>query len=163
MVKTLKYYSVNWRRIFLQFTMAKVQVFVYQLRKKGCWAKGNANSNQMVGQRGLFNQRSMLDAALWYPSSKNGENIFVEEKGTSSQKPRAILITANEVDLHKENKGKTALAIVSAITLVKDSEATAFGGNLNMKIGWDIDDLYLRSTAFRVENKNLSFGRLRLN
>ena len=86
-------------------------------------------------------------------AQKNGEKIFVEVKGTTSQDPSAILMTANEVDLHKQNKGKTALAIVSAITLVKGSEATAHGGNLDMKIGWDIEEWKLTPTAFRVEKK----------
>ena len=84
-------------------------------------------------------------------AQKNGEKTFVEVKGTTSQDPSAILMTANEVDLHKQNKGKTALAIVSSINLVKGSEPTARGGELYIKIGWDIDDWSLTPTAFRVE------------
>ena len=60
-------------------------------------------------------------------------------------------MTANEVALHQEKKGQTALAIVSAIKLQKGTETKATSGRLDMNIGWDIDDWVARPTAYRLE------------
>lgn len=61
--------------------------------------------------------------------------IMVEVKGTTSEDPSSILMTANEVKLHNEKKGQTALAIVSAIKLPKQLVANltyALGGTLTI-------------------------------
>lgn len=88
-------------------------------------------------------------------AQKNDNEIFVEVKGTTSRDPSAVLMTANEVELHQLNKGKTALAIVSSIKLVKGPNPTAEGGILEMKVAWDIDEWNLTPTAFRVEKQNI--------
>ena len=44
-------------------------------------------------------------------------------------------MTANEVELHRKEKGHTALAIVSSIKLTKGEKPTATGGILDMQIG----------------------------
>ena len=72
-------------------------------------------------------------------------------KGTTSSDPSAILMTANEVNLHRSEKGSTTLAIVSEIKLVKSTPPTASGGKLEVLIGWDIDQWQATPTAFRVE------------
>ena len=86
-------------------------------------------------------------------ASKNSDETKVEVKGTTSRDPNAILMTANEVDLHRLEKGSTTLAIVSEIKLVKSTPPTASGGKLEMMIGWDIDEWLATPTAFRVERK----------
>ena len=85
---------------------------------------------------------------------RDRKKIFVEVKGTTSQDPSAILMTANEVELHKQNKGFTALGIVSSINLIRATEPVAEGGILDMKIGWDIDKWNLTPTVFRIEKQN---------
>ena len=61
--------------------------------------------------------------------------LMVEVKGTISHNPSAILMTGNEVKLHRDNKGHTALAIVSAIKLQKGSTPEAPDGNIEISIG----------------------------
>ena len=78
--------------------------------------------------------------------------LKVEVKGTTSDNPDAIFMTRNEVELHRAEKGSTALFIVSGIRLLTaDGEREAVGGDLEVFIGWDIDKWQLTSTAFRVE------------
>jgi len=86
-------------------------------------------------------------------ASKNSGETKVEVKGTTSRDPNAILMTANEVALHRLEKGSTTLAIVSEIKLVKSTPPTASGGKLEMMIGWDIDEWLATPTAFRVERE----------
>lgn len=82
--------------------------------------------------------------------------LMVEVKGTKSHNPSAILMTGNEVKLHRGNKGHTALAIVSAIKLQKGSTPEASDGNIVISIAWDIDKWIAIPTAFRLE-KSLRF------
>lgn len=77
--------------------------------------------------------------------------LMVEVKGTKSHNPSAILMTGNEVKLHRGNKGHTALAIVSAIKLQKGSTPEASDGNIEISIGWEIDKWIAIPTAFRLE------------
>jgi len=77
--------------------------------------------------------------------------LMVEVKGTTSHDPSAILMTGNEVKLHRDNKGHTALAIVSAIKLQKGSTPEASDGNIEISSGWDIDKWITIPTAFRLE------------
>ena len=62
-------------------------------------------------------------------------------------------MTANEVELHRKNKGSTALAIVSSIKLTRGDAPTANGGRLEMQIDWDIDEWLAIPTAYRMERK----------
>ena len=84
-------------------------------------------------------------------ASKGSTTTKVEVKGTTSSDPSAILMTANEVNLHRSEKGSTTLAIVSEIKLVKSTPPTASGGKLEVLVGWDIDQWRTTPTAFRVE------------
>ena len=59
-------------------------------------------------------------------------------------------IATGQADLRKENRGKTALAIVSSIKVLKGSEPIADGGTLDIKIGWYIGEWNITSTEFRV-------------
>ena len=61
-------------------------------------------------------------------------------------------LATGHADLRKENKGKTALAIVSSIKVVKGSEPTADGDTLDIKIGVYIGEWNITPTEFRVEN-----------
>ena len=77
--------------------------------------------------------------------------FIVEVKGTTSDNPNAILMTRNEIEVHRAEKGKTALFIVSSIRLVdQDGQRIAIKGNLEKFIGWDVDDWSLQPTTFRV-------------
>jgi hypothetical protein len=77
--------------------------------------------------------------------------IKVEVKGTTSDSADAILMTRNEVDLHRAEKGTTCLIIVSRIRLtLSDGEYSADGGSTEVLMGWDIDEWDLEHTAYRL-------------
>jgi hypothetical protein len=87
-------------------------------------------------------------------ATRADEKIQVEVKGTTSDKADAILMTHNEVELHRDGVGTTALLIVSKIRLVKTvDEYKASGGELEALIGWNISDWELQATTFRVSRK----------
>lgn len=63
-------------------------------------------------------------------------------------------MTKNEVDLHRNEKGSTALIIVSQIRLVQTNGKYAVeGGKPEIMIGWDIDNWQLEPTAFRLSRR----------
>ena len=61
------------------------------------------------------------------------------------------MMTRNEVELHRAERGSTALVIVSGIALKRGERVTAAGGEIEVLLGWDIDAWSLTATAFRVE------------
>lgn len=86
-----------------------------------------------------------------FEAQKDGDILYVEVKGTTSDMADAIAMTHGEVALHQREKGRTALMIVSGIRLVKDPDLPkASGGKLETMLGWDIDEWMLEPTAFRV-------------
>lgn len=79
---------------------------------------------------------------LW--ATRDKESIKVEVKGSTSDSSDAILMTANEVELHSSNSENTALAIVYDIRLNRYADPpSCSGGTLeyifpsNLE-GWDI-------------------------
>lgn len=96
------------------------------------------------------------DTSANYPydfEANNGDSkLKVEVKGTTSDNPDAVFMTRNEVDLHRTEKGSTAMFIVAGIRLeTRGSEKIALGGELHVFVGWDIDEWHLTPTAYRVE------------
>ena len=80
-----------------------------------------------------------------------GSSIKVEVKGTTSDLCDSVMMTKNEVDLHKSEKGKTGLIIVSKIKLNRTGvEPTATGGYVEPLLGWDIDQWLTEPIAFQV-------------
>lgn len=85
-------------------------------------------------------------------ASKNGISHKVEIKGTTSDICSAIVMTKNEVDLHRQEKGSTALAVVSSIRLDRNAQPVrASGGNIEMLWEWDIDGWSSEAIAFQVK------------
>ena len=60
-------------------------------------------------------------------------------------------MTANGFELHRKEKGQTALAIVSSIKFTDGEKPTAADGIIDMHIGWDIDNWNILPTAYRLE------------
>ena len=82
-------------------------------------------------------------------ASMGNSQIKVEVKGTTSSKVDSVMMTSNEVDLHKNENGKTALAIVSGISfLERGSNARCEGGKLEYLFPWDIGEWKLKPTVF---------------
>lgn len=89
-----------------------------------------------------------------FEAKNGGSTINVEVKGTTSDRADAILMTRNEVELHQNEKGSTALIVVSKIRLsIVGDKFAADGGEAHTMIGWDIGQWYLEPTAFRLTKK----------
>ena len=87
-----------------------------------------------------------------FEAKKGKEVLKVEVKGTTSDTTDALLMTRNEVELHRKEKGNTALFVVRRIRLVdRDGDTVAVGGHVEDLVGWDIDECLVVPTAFRVE------------
>jgi hypothetical protein len=89
-----------------------------------------------------------------FAAKKDGLDWFVEVKGTTSANGGSFLLTANELSLHKEYKGRTVLAIVYDIDLNRDEdEPLASGGQLSLDIPWDPDHWEFKPTAYSASRK----------
>lgn len=85
-------------------------------------------------------------------ASKDGINHKVEVKGTTSDICDAIVMTRNEVELHRQEKGATALAVVTSIRLDRNVHPVhAWGGTIDMHWEWDIDEWSSEAIAFQVK------------
>jgi hypothetical protein len=88
-------------------------------------------------------------------AEKQGQKIKVEVKGTTSDFCDSILMTRNEVALHRREKGLTALLIVSKIRLHRMNHAPgASGGVVDAHLFWDIDTWITDPIAFQVIRKS---------
>lgn len=86
-----------------------------------------------------------------FEATRDGATIKVEVKGTTSDRADAILMTRNEVELHRAEQGATALLVVTKIRLsLVDGNYTASGGELDCMLGWDIGQWTAEPTAFRL-------------
>jgi hypothetical protein len=83
-------------------------------------------------------------------ATKAGSVVKVEVKGTTSNGSE-IVLTRNEVELHKSDHPANALAIVRSIKLDrhKDAPPTTSGGELILKMPWAVDDDRLAPIAYR--------------
>jgi len=89
-----------------------------------------------------------------FEASQHAQTLFVEVKGTTSEAAESIAMTHGEVELHRREKGRTALLIVSDIRLkTLDGNSAATGGKLEALLAWDIDEWTLMPTAFRVSRR----------
>lgn len=87
-------------------------------------------------------------------AKRAGEELLVEVKGTTSDFCDSVLMTKNEVNLHRTHKGSTGLIIVSKIRLSRDNgETTATGGEIEALLCWDIDEWTSDPIAFQVSRK----------
>ena len=110
-------------------------------------------TDEWLKSKGYTTQDTSVTESYDILASKDGENIYVEVKGTTSYEPSSIIMTSNEVELHREKKGQTALAIVSSIELKRGTEPKAFGGELEIEIGWDIDTWALNPSQYRLQRQ----------
>jgi hypothetical protein len=84
-------------------------------------------------------------------AQRNGRTLKIEVKGTTSDLCDSVLMTRNEVELHRVEKGRTGLLIVSQIQLDRSGAVpNASGGVVEAMLHWDIDQWMLESIAFQV-------------
>lgn len=82
---------------------------------------------------------------------RDGQVLKIEVKGTTSELCDSVLMTRNEIELHRREKGRTGLLIVSRIQLDRsDVVPSASGGVVEALMHWDIDQWILESIAFQV-------------
>ena len=86
-----------------------------------------------------------------YLAVKGEDTIKVEVKGTTSGIVDSIMMTSNEVELHTNEAGTTALAIVSEIEFIeRGGKAKCKSGNIEYFYPWDIEQWSLEPKAFLV-------------
>jgi hypothetical protein len=121
-----------------------VETQAMQLAK--VWLESNGYSVKDVSARTCFD----------FEASKDGQTIKVEVKGTTNESGDAVLMTRNEVDLHKSQKGQTALFVVSHIQLRnREAKPIAHGGQVQVELGWDIDAWEATPIAYRLKRPPL--------
>ena len=94
---------------------------------------------------------TLFSSTCTYLAKRYQEAIKVEVKGTTSSNVDSVTMTHNEVNLHIQEKGKTALAIVSGIKLTNRGEnPTCEGGILEFINGWDIEKWIQKPITYQV-------------
>jgi hypothetical protein len=84
-------------------------------------------------------------------ATRGDVSLKVEVKGTTSDFCDSILMTRNEVELHRREKGKTGLIIVSKVRLKREEQTSqAFGGLVEALLSWDIDQWAADPIAFQL-------------
>ncbi|WP_434155774.1 MrcB family domain-containing protein [Pseudomonas sp. JZ134] len=90
-----------------------------------------------------------------FTAKKDDVEWFIEVKGTTSASADTFMLTANELTLHREHKGRTVLAIVYDINLDRQGETPlASGGSLAIDIPWDPEQWDFKPTAYSALRKN---------
>lgn len=118
---------------------------------------------RVVELRAMFLATQFLESEGFACDNKSAEESFdilarrgiqtlkIEVKGTTSDICDSVLMTRNEVELHRQEKGATGLLIVSGIQLDRsDSIPIASGGVVDAMMQWDIDQCVLEPIAFQV-------------
>jgi hypothetical protein len=84
-----------------------------------------------------------------------GDVIYkVEVKGTTSDLCDSVLMTRNEVELHRAEKGRTALVLVYGIRLRNDGPLPhASEGSVETLMDWDIDAWRAEPIAFELHRR----------
>ncbi|TIQ44637.1 MAG: DUF3578 domain-containing protein [Mesorhizobium sp.] len=108
-------------------------------------------ASQFLRSKGYAVRDTSASSPFDFEATLSGKRIKIEVKGTTSDVAGDILMTANEVALHRSEKGNTALIIVSSIRLAEHSGVySGSGGNVEWLLGWDVDEWLHEPTAFRV-------------
>jgi hypothetical protein len=89
--------------------------------------------------QGYTNIKNTSKGTFDYQCNGPGGDFYVEVKGTTTTGENVIL-TRNEVRLHRQKWPANALIVVSEIQLVGENRDTAIGGSPTMTTPWDIDD-----------------------
>jgi len=86
-----------------------------------------------------------------FDATRDGISLKVEVKGTTADSVDAIFMTKNEVDLHRAERGRTALVLVSAIRVTNErGSVLATGGVPTALVAWNIDEWDVSPMAYRV-------------
>jgi len=81
-----------------------------------------------------------------FRAKRGDEEWVIEVKGTTGG-PGTVLLTPNEVELHKNNHPRNALLVVHGITL-SESGTRASGGDLLEISPWDLEEGRLQAVGY---------------
>lgn len=122
-----------------------------------------AEEKRAVDRQAMFLARQHLEALGYncedksadhsfdFLVARDGESVKVEVKGTTADSCAAVLMTRNEVDLHRAEAGHTALLIVTSIRLERhEGGVRGSGGEVEALIPWRIDDWDAQPVGFQV-------------
>ncbi len=139
---------------------AAIEAVTAPLRRRN----GGQGRGLSAGDRKLVELRAMELARQWledqdfnykdvsdrdscdYRASRGGEEWVIEVKGTTGG-PSSVLLTANEVALHRGQYPRNALLIVHGIQLGPEPGKVA-GGELSVSSPWQIDEERLKPVCF---------------
>ncbi|TDF85788.1 MrcB family domain-containing protein [Pseudomonas sp. H9] len=89
-----------------------------------------------------------------FEAYKSGSKWLIEVKGTTSSNAEAFLLTANELELHRSNTGKTGLAIVYDIELDRSGTfPIASKGLVKLFLPWDPEEWEFSPSAYIARKK----------
>ena len=83
----------------------------------------------------------------------NGVDFYIEVKGTISLGEKVVL-TKNEVLLHRQEHPNNALIVVSQIDLDRSEPPSAAGGKIRFISPWKIEDTELEALGYDYTIKN---------
>jgi hypothetical protein len=84
-------------------------------------------------------------------ATRGTQSLKVEVKGTTSDFCDSVLMTRNEVELHRRERGQTALVMVTGVRLEKCMDRpVASGGTVELLLNWDIELWSAEPLAYQV-------------
>lgn len=90
-------------------------------------------------------------ACFDYEARRGDELLKVEVKGTTADHCLGVLMTRNEVELHRNEIGSTGLILVTGIRLKRNSEGvTGHSGSVEAHIPWQFTEWEARPLTFQV-------------
>jgi MrcB-like, N-terminal domain/Domain of unknown function (DUF3883) len=108
-----------------------------------------------LGMEGFKCKDTSATEAFDILAIRAGTMLKIEVKGTTSDLCDSVMMTRNEVDLHRAEKGSTALFIVSRIRLLNiEGVRTGSGGVLEAMYAWDMDKWNIEPIAYQLTRKS---------
>ena len=105
-----------------------------------------AVAERWLDQEGFKHKNVSANDSCDFRASRSGENWVIEVKGTTGN-AGSVLVTRNEVKLHRESHPRNALLVVHGIKLSSD-QLVATGGELLALSPWEVDESRLSPTSY---------------
>ena len=106
---------------------------------------------QQLQERGYQCQDVSRNESFDVLAHRDGTELKVEVKGTTSHPCDAIIMTNREFELHTQERGRTCLIIVSQIRLAETEDGfVATDGHADVHLPWDVSQWIHAPIAFRM-------------
>lgn len=111
-------------------------------------------TRQWLEREGFVVKDVSANSPFDFEALREKKVMKVEVKGTTADFCHSVMMTKNEVSLHRAEKGATALILVAGIKLDKQQNPPrATEGHAEVMLGWDIEDWDLEPIAFQLKRK----------